>query len=135
MSDPRYQVDVSVVTRFLAEQSQPEHNRFAFAYTIAIIAAALLGAEAYCVSIATVAAWCVKFLLYRHYFGPLDFSYPISWSRFAGIFGQVRVGQLAQARAVYQPLVAAHHLVEGVLVVVFDEFPQQFPVSHTGFFL
>lgn len=36
MSDPRYQVDVSVVTRFLAEQSQPEHNRFAFAYTITV---------------------------------------------------------------------------------------------------
>ncbi|MGC5699657.1 Co2+/Mg2+ efflux protein ApaG [Pseudomonas sp. NFXW11] len=36
MSDPRYQVDVSVVTRFLADQSQPEHNRFAFAYTITV---------------------------------------------------------------------------------------------------
>ncbi|MCX7078060.1 MAG: Co2+/Mg2+ efflux protein ApaG [Pseudomonas sp.] len=36
MSDPRYQIDVSVVTRFLAEQSQPEQNRFAFAYTITI---------------------------------------------------------------------------------------------------
>lgn len=36
MSDPRYQVNVSVVTRFLAEQSQPEHNRFAFAYTITV---------------------------------------------------------------------------------------------------
>ncbi|AOE62580.1 Co2+/Mg2+ efflux protein ApaG [Pseudomonas corrugata] len=36
MSDPRYQVDVSVTTRFLAEQSQPEHNRFAFAYTITV---------------------------------------------------------------------------------------------------
>ncbi|MCK9799124.1 Co2+/Mg2+ efflux protein ApaG [Pseudomonas sp. MAFF 302030] len=36
MSDPRYQVDVSVVTRFLAEQSQPEHSRFAFAYTITV---------------------------------------------------------------------------------------------------
>ncbi|KHK65321.1 MULTISPECIES: Co2+/Mg2+ efflux protein ApaG [Pseudomonas] len=36
MSDPRYQVDVSVATRFLAEQSQPEHNRFAFAYTITV---------------------------------------------------------------------------------------------------
>ena len=34
MSDPRYQVDVSVTTRFLAEQSQPEHDRFAFAYSI-----------------------------------------------------------------------------------------------------
>ncbi|EJK99237.1 MULTISPECIES: Co2+/Mg2+ efflux protein ApaG [Pseudomonas] len=36
MSDPRYQVDVSVTTRFLAEQSQPELNRFAFAYTITV---------------------------------------------------------------------------------------------------
>ena len=36
MSDPRYQVDVSVVTRYLAEQSQPEQNRFAFAYTITV---------------------------------------------------------------------------------------------------
>jgi ApaG protein len=36
MSDPRYQVDVSVVTRFLVEQSQPEQNRFAFAYTVTV---------------------------------------------------------------------------------------------------
>lgn len=36
MSDSRYQVDVSVETRFLAEQSQPEQNRFAFAYTITV---------------------------------------------------------------------------------------------------
>jgi ApaG protein len=36
MSEPRYQVDVSVVTRYLAEQSQPEHSRFAFAYTITV---------------------------------------------------------------------------------------------------
>lgn len=36
MSDPRYQVDVSVATRFLTEQSQPEQNRFAFAYTITV---------------------------------------------------------------------------------------------------
>ncbi len=36
MSDPRYQVDVSVVTRFLADQSQPEHDRYAFAYTITV---------------------------------------------------------------------------------------------------
>ena len=37
MSDPRYQVDVSVTTRFLAEQSQSEHDRFAFAYSITVI--------------------------------------------------------------------------------------------------
>ncbi len=36
MSDSRYHVDVSVETRFLAEQSQPEQNRFAFAYTITV---------------------------------------------------------------------------------------------------
>ncbi|MBC3209895.1 Co2+/Mg2+ efflux protein ApaG [Pseudomonas sp. SWRI111] len=36
MSDSRYQVDVSVVTRYLTEQSQPEHSRFAFAYTITV---------------------------------------------------------------------------------------------------
>ena len=36
MSDPRYQIDVSVVTRFLADQSQPEHQRFAFSYTVTV---------------------------------------------------------------------------------------------------
>lgn len=36
MSDIRYQVDVSVVTRYLPEQSQPEQNRFAFAYTVTV---------------------------------------------------------------------------------------------------
>ena len=36
MSDSRYQVDVSVVTRYLPDQSQPEHDRFAFAYTITV---------------------------------------------------------------------------------------------------
>lgn len=36
MSDSRYQVDVSVTTRYLTEQSQPEHNRFAFAYSITV---------------------------------------------------------------------------------------------------
>lgn len=36
MSDSRYQVDVSVVTRYLADQSNPEHERFAFAYTITV---------------------------------------------------------------------------------------------------
>jgi ApaG protein len=37
MSDPRYQVDVSVTTRYLPEQSQPEQNRFAFAYNVTIV--------------------------------------------------------------------------------------------------
>ena len=36
MHDPRYLVDVSVVTRYLPEQSQPELQRFAFAYTITV---------------------------------------------------------------------------------------------------
>ena len=36
MSEPRYQVDVSVVTRYLPEQSQPEQDRFAFAYTLTV---------------------------------------------------------------------------------------------------
>ncbi len=36
MSDSRYQVDVSVVTHYLADQSQPEHDRFAFAYPITV---------------------------------------------------------------------------------------------------
>ncbi|MEN0106696.1 MAG: Co2+/Mg2+ efflux protein ApaG [Pseudomonas sp.] len=36
MTDSRYQIDVSVVTRYLPEQSQPEQNRFAFAYTVTI---------------------------------------------------------------------------------------------------
>lgn len=37
MSDPRYQVDVSVTTRYLPEQSQPEQNRFAFAYSVTLV--------------------------------------------------------------------------------------------------
>lgn len=36
MSDPRYQIDVSVKTRYLPEQSSPEQNRYAFAYTITL---------------------------------------------------------------------------------------------------
>jgi len=36
MPDTRYQIDVNVTTRYLPEQSQPEQNRFAFAYTIDI---------------------------------------------------------------------------------------------------
>lgn len=37
MSDPRYQIDVSVTTRYLAAQSQPEHSRYAFSYTVTIV--------------------------------------------------------------------------------------------------
>ncbi|MFC3609432.1 Co2+/Mg2+ efflux protein ApaG [Stutzerimonas tarimensis] len=36
MTDPRYRIDVDVTTRYLAEQSEPEQNRFAFAYKITI---------------------------------------------------------------------------------------------------
>ncbi|WP_369958630.1 Co2+/Mg2+ efflux protein ApaG [Pseudomonas sp. MBLB4123] len=36
MPDPRNQIDVAVATRYLPEQSQPEQNRFAFAYTVTI---------------------------------------------------------------------------------------------------
>ncbi len=36
MSDPRYLIDVSVVTRYLKEQSDPENSRFAFDYTITV---------------------------------------------------------------------------------------------------
>ncbi|TBU76378.1 Co2+/Mg2+ efflux protein ApaG [Pseudomonas daroniae] len=37
MSDSRYQIDVSVFTRYLPEQSQPQQNRFAFAYDVTIV--------------------------------------------------------------------------------------------------
>lgn len=36
MSDSQNQIDVSVTSRYLPEQSQAEHNRFAFAYTITL---------------------------------------------------------------------------------------------------
>ena len=36
MADPRYQIDVSVETRYLPEQSTPEQNRYAFAYPVTI---------------------------------------------------------------------------------------------------
>lgn len=36
MHEPRYVIDVCVVTRYLPEQSQPEHQRYAFAYTITV---------------------------------------------------------------------------------------------------
>lgn len=37
MHDPRYQIDVSVTTRYLAAQSQPEQNRYAFSYAVTIV--------------------------------------------------------------------------------------------------
>lgn len=36
MTEPRYQIDVSVQSRYLAAQSQPEQQRYAFAYTVTI---------------------------------------------------------------------------------------------------
>ncbi|TRX75080.1 Co2+/Mg2+ efflux protein ApaG [Pseudomonas mangiferae] len=45
MHDPRYQVDVSVATRYLPEQSEPEQERFAFAYTITLRNAGALPAQ------------------------------------------------------------------------------------------
>lgn len=37
MSDSRYQIDVSIITRYLPEQSQPQQSRFAFAYDVTIV--------------------------------------------------------------------------------------------------
>ena len=34
--DPRYRIDVSVTPQFLPEQSDPEQNRYAFAYRVTI---------------------------------------------------------------------------------------------------
>lgn len=45
MSDPRYQIDVSVTTRYLAGQSQPEQNRYAFSYTVTIVNSGELPAQ------------------------------------------------------------------------------------------
>lgn len=36
MPDSRYQIDVKVATRYLSEQSNPEQDRYAFAYTVTI---------------------------------------------------------------------------------------------------
>lgn len=36
MSDDRYLIEVSVAPQYLAAQSQPEQNRYAFAYTVTI---------------------------------------------------------------------------------------------------
>lgn len=37
MSEPRYQIDVSVTTRYLPAQSQPEQSRYAFSYKVTIV--------------------------------------------------------------------------------------------------
>ncbi|PZP21565.1 MULTISPECIES: Co2+/Mg2+ efflux protein ApaG [Pseudomonas] len=45
MPDPRYHIDVTVISRFLPEQSQPEQERFAFAYTVTLSNAGELPAK------------------------------------------------------------------------------------------
>ena len=35
-ADPRYQIDVDVVSRHLPEQSLPDEERYAFAYTVTL---------------------------------------------------------------------------------------------------
>lgn len=35
-AEPRYQIDVEVVSRHLPEQSRPEQERYAFAYTVTL---------------------------------------------------------------------------------------------------
>ncbi|PTU75088.1 Co2+/Mg2+ efflux protein ApaG [Pseudomonas mangrovi] len=36
MSEPSYRIEVSVTTRYLPEQSRPDEERYAFAYTVTI---------------------------------------------------------------------------------------------------
>lgn len=36
-NDPRYNIKVSVQTRYIEEQSDPEQNRYVFAYTVTIV--------------------------------------------------------------------------------------------------
>lgn len=45
MSDPRYQIDVSVTTEYLPAQSQPEQSRYAFAYTVTLRNSGQLSAQ------------------------------------------------------------------------------------------
>ncbi|GIZ12720.1 Co2+/Mg2+ efflux protein ApaG [Pseudomonas sp. NCCP-436] len=45
MSDPRYQILVSVTPQYLAAQSQPEQSRYAFAYTVSILNSGELSAQ------------------------------------------------------------------------------------------
>lgn len=45
MSDPRYQIDVSVTTRYLPAQSQPEQSRYAFSYKVTIVNSGELPAQ------------------------------------------------------------------------------------------
>jgi len=45
MPDSRYHIDVTVISRFLPEQSQPEQERFAFAYTVTLSNAGELPAK------------------------------------------------------------------------------------------
>ena len=43
--DPRYQIDVSVVSRHLPEQSHPEQERYAFAYTVTLVNTGAVSAQ------------------------------------------------------------------------------------------
>ena len=45
MSDSPYLIDVSVNTRYLPDQSRPDEDRYAFAYTITIRNLGTLGAQ------------------------------------------------------------------------------------------
>lgn len=45
MSDSPYLIDVSVTTRYLPDQSRPDEDRYAFAYTITIRNLGTLGAQ------------------------------------------------------------------------------------------
>lgn len=45
MSDSPYLIDVSVTTRYLHDQSRPDEDRYAFAYTITIRNLGTLGAQ------------------------------------------------------------------------------------------
>lgn len=45
MSDPRYQILVSVTPQYLAAQSQPEQSRYAFTYTVSIVNSGELAAQ------------------------------------------------------------------------------------------
>jgi ApaG protein len=80
MSDPRYQIDVSVVTRYLAEQSQPEQNRFAFAYTITV----------------KTTGWCRPSLMSRHWV-ITDGDGHVEEVRGAGVVGQQPLIEAAKA--------------------------------------
>ncbi|HLV17025.1 MAG TPA: Co2+/Mg2+ efflux protein ApaG [Pseudomonas sp.] len=45
MSEHPYRIDIQVVTHYLAERSQPESGRYAFAYTVTLRNAGQVGAR------------------------------------------------------------------------------------------